>query len=126
MQNNRVTARKNIETKKVWWNINWAIDETLTSLSTPVKNELYVQLENRFNLSKEEVPKHIDDFSAFLYKIFGMGAAHLEIKCMQNLHLKINVNNQINEKESSESKLLTENMTFENYVYCACKNYCNS
>ena len=55
-----------------------------------------------------------------------MGAAHLEIKFMQNLHSKINVNIQVRENELSESKLSTENMTFENYVYNASKNYCNS
>lgn len=103
-----------------------AIDEALTSLGIPVKNELFVQLENRFNVSKDEIPKHIDEFSDFLYKTFGMGAAHLEIKFMQNLHSKINVNIQVRENELSESKLSTENMTFENYVYNASKNYCNS
>jgi len=103
-----------------------AIDEALTSLSIPVKNELYVRLEHRLHLSKDEIPKHIDEFSDFLHGIFGKGAVHLEIKCMQNLHSKINVTLQVSENELPESKLLQENMTFENYVYCACKNYCNS
>src|ERR1700690_1182445 len=33
-----------------------AIDEVLTSLGEPVKNTLYFQLENNFNITKNEIP----------------------------------------------------------------------
>jgi hypothetical protein len=103
-----------------------AIDEALTSLGEPLKNTLYLRLEQRF-IPRSEIPHHIKEFSDFLSKTFGLGAARLEIKCMQNLHSKINVKIQVtNDKWSIDrDKWITVGMTFENYVDNARKNYCN-
>lgn len=102
-----------------------AIDEALSSLGDPIKNTLYFQLEESFKIPKDEIPKHIDGFSDFLYELFGLGASRLEAECMRNLHSNINVNIQVTEEEGSVSKWIIDGMTFEDYVYCARNNYCN-
>lgn len=45
-----------------------AINETLTSMGEPIKNTVYFNLENNFNIPKEEIPKHIDEFTGFCTK----------------------------------------------------------
>lgn len=102
-----------------------AVDEALTLLGDPVKNTIFLLLENRFNISKNEIPAHIKEFSDFLNLTFGIGAAHLEIKCMQYLHSKINVNIQETKDDWGLAKLLTDGLTFEGYVCNARDNYCN-
>ena len=69
-----------------------AVDEALTSLGEPVKNTVYFQLENNFNIPKNEIPDQIDEFTNILHKIFGLGASRLEIKFMKNLYSKIKIN----------------------------------
>jgi hypothetical protein len=103
-----------------------SIDEAFTSMGEPLKNTLYLQLEQRF-IPRSEIPNHIKEFSDFLSKTFGLGAARFEIKCMQNLHSKINVNIQMTKDKWSMDmdKWITEGMSFENYVTKARDNYCN-
>jgi len=102
-----------------------AIDETLSSLGAPVKNTVYFQLENSFNIPKNEIPKQIDEFTDIIHKIFGLGASRLEIKFMKNLHSKIKVNIELTEYECSLSKWIIDDMSFTEYVNCARENYCN-
>ncbi len=103
-----------------------AIDATLTSMGEPVKNTVYFMLESNLNIPKNEIPNHIEDFAALLYKTFGLGAALFEIKCMHHLYSKINVDfQQITEDKLSLSKWITEGITFEQYVCSARNNYCN-
>lgn len=102
-----------------------AIDETFMSLGESVKNTLYFKLENNFNISRNEIPKHIGKFCDFLYQTFGWGASHLEIRFMRGLHSKINVNIQVSEGELSLLKWIAEGMSFEVYVGVARADYCN-
>jgi hypothetical protein len=101
-----------------------AIDETLTSMGAPLKNTVYFKLENSFNISKDEIPKRIEDFTIFLNKTFGLGASLFEIRCMQILHSKIEVDIQLTKNEWSVSEWITKGMTFEKYVCSARNNYC--
>lgn len=100
-----------------------AIDEALTSLGAPVKNTVYFQLENNFNIPKTEIPKQIDKFSDILHKIFGFGASRLEIMIIQNLRVKTNVKVELNEYEWPLSKWIVSDISFVEYVYNARKNY---
>ena len=102
-----------------------AIDEALTSMGAPIKNTIYFKLENSFNIPKDEIPKHIDEFMVFLYKTFGLGASLFELKVMQHLHSKINVNIQVTKDDLSVSNWITEGMTLEKYICNARNNYCN-
>jgi hypothetical protein len=101
-----------------------AIDEALTSLGEAVKNTVYIQLENSFNMPKKEIPMQIDEFTDIIHKIFGLGASRLEIRIMKNLHSKIKVNIEMTQLEWPVSKWIVEEMSFTEYVYNAHKSYC--
>ncbi len=102
-----------------------AIDETLTSLGAPVRNTIYLKFEDSFSIPKNELPNHVKEFTDFLYKTFGLGAAHLEIKFMQRLHSKIKVDIEVAKDEWSMTKWISEGMTFEGYVCSARSSYCS-
>jgi hypothetical protein len=102
-----------------------AIDEALSSLGEPVKNTVYFQLENSFNMPKNGIPKQIEEFTDIIHRIFGLGASRLEIKFMKNLHLKIKVNIELTEYECPLSKWIIDDMSFTEYVHSARENYCN-
>jgi len=102
-----------------------AIDEALTQLGEPIKNALYLQLEDRLNIQRSEIPHHVKEFSDFLSTTFGLGAARFEIKCMQKLHSKINVRIQMTEDNYSIDKWVDDGLTFEYYINRARDNYCN-
>ncbi|MGA2683337.1 MAG: hypothetical protein ABSF44_16250 [Candidatus Bathyarchaeia archaeon] len=102
-----------------------AIDEALTSLGAPVKNTVYFQLENNFNIPKNEIPNQIDKFSGIMHKIFGLGACHLEIQFMKNLYSKIKVKVELADYEWPLCKWIINDVSFSEYVCNARENYCN-
>ncbi|MGD0451656.1 MAG: hypothetical protein ABSA79_11470 [Candidatus Bathyarchaeia archaeon] len=102
-----------------------SIDEALTSLGAPVKNTVYFQLENNFNIPKNEIPQQIDEFTDIMHKIFGLGASRLEIKFMKNLYSKIQVNIKRPEYEWPLSKWIVDDISFTAYVHDMRENYCN-
>jgi hypothetical protein len=102
-----------------------AIDEALTSLGVPVKNTIYFQLENNFNIPKNEIPKKIDDFASIIHKIFGLGAKRLEMKILKNLYSKIMINIELAKYEDLLSKWLIDDISFVEYVYYTRNNYYN-
>jgi hypothetical protein len=102
-----------------------AIDNALTSLGAPVKNTVYLQLEVSFNMTKNEIPKQIDEFVDIIHRIFGLGASRLEIKFMKNLHSKIKINIGKNECDWPLSKWIVDEISFKDYVHNARENYCN-
>jgi hypothetical protein len=99
------------------------IDETLSSLGEPVKNAVYFHLKTNFNMSKNEIPKKINEFSNIVQKIFGSGAGILEIKLMKTLHSKIDVNVKWPEYEAPLSKWIVTDMSFTEYVNSIRQNY---
>jgi hypothetical protein len=66
-----------------------SIDEAFSSLGEKVKYALFFHLENKFKLTRIEIPNKILDFSGALEKIFGLAARNLEILIMKKLHQKI-------------------------------------
>jgi hypothetical protein len=66
-----------------------AIDEGLSGLGEAGKASIYIHLEGLFNIRKQEIPNKLNDFSNALERIFGLGARHLEILIMKNLHEKV-------------------------------------
>ncbi len=66
-----------------------SIDESLILLGEPVKNELYLQLELKFNIKKNDIPQRLEEFSEILHKVFGLGASRLEVKFLRKLDSKI-------------------------------------
>ena len=102
-----------------------AIDEVLTSLGEPVKNTLYFQLENSFNIPKSEIPTQIDEFTDIIHKIFGLGASRLEIKVMKNLNSKIKVKSELTEGDWVQSRWIEDEVSFKDCVHSLRKNYCH-
>jgi len=98
-----------------------AIDEGLCSLGEPVKNSVYAHLENDCCIKKNEIPQKIEEFSSILYRIFGLGASRLEIKFMEQLHTKINVN--IEWPEYDWSAWIEKEFSFTEYIKNVRKNW---
>ncbi len=99
------------------------IDETLTSLGEPVKNAVYFHLKTNFSITKNEIPKKINDFSDIIHKLFGSGAGRFEIKVMNTLHSKIDVNVKWPKIKAPLSKWIITDMTFIEYVNSMRQNY---
>ncbi len=99
------------------------IDETLSSLGEPVKNAVYFHLKTNFCINKNEIPKKICTFSDIIHKLFGYGAARFEIKVMNSLHSKIDVDVKWPKYKAPLSKWIVPDMTFIEYVNSMRENY---
>jgi len=67
-----------------------AVDNAFSCLGESVRDSIYFHLEDKFMISKEEIPLRVDDFSDALEAIFGLGARYLEILIMKKLKEKTN------------------------------------
>jgi hypothetical protein len=102
-----------------------AIDEALCSLGEPVKNAVYLHLQNAFGIEKKDIPGKVEEFSDIIHKIFGLGASRLEIKFMKNLNSKIEVDVKMPEHEWPLSKWIVADLSFEIYIFNVRKSYIN-
>jgi hypothetical protein len=100
-----------------------AIDEALSSLGENVKTSVYFNLEKSFNVKQQDIPQKIEDFSEALELIFGLGARHLEILFIKNIHEKIGVTCKWPEHEWPLSKWIVPEMTFQEYVHLMQQNF---
>ena len=91
-----------------------SIDEALLSLGESVKQSTYFHIENRFMVSKEDIPENLSQFQYGIEKIFGIGARYLEILIMKNLYTKIGRPLTMHKNDQLE---------FIKYVDAARKNY---
>jgi len=66
-----------------------AIDEGLSSIGESSKQAIYFHLEKAFKVKRQEIPYRIEDFTAAIEKIFGLGANFLEILIMKRLYEKV-------------------------------------
>jgi len=99
-----------------------AIDEAITSLGEPVKNTIYQHLEDDFNMSINNIPDRIVEFSGIMHKIFGLGASRLEVKFMKNLDSRIQTNIKLPEHDCL-SKWIDMEIPFEKYLNNLRENY---
>ena len=100
-----------------------AIDEVLSSLGEAVKTSIYFHLEGHFNTKKQEIPSNLNEFSNVLDQIFGLGARHLEILFMKNLHVKFEVPFILPTFEWPLSKWIVPQLTFQEYVRVLRENF---
>jgi hypothetical protein len=91
-----------------------SIDEAFLTLGESVKTAIYFHLEHKFMIVRQEIPSRIDDFSDSLERIFGLGARHLEVMIMKNLHNKISCFYEWN-----GPNWLVPDLTFKQYVELA-------
>ncbi len=66
-----------------------SIDQALLSLGKPAMRSIYFHLEEKFEVTRGDIPKDLKRFQTVLERIFGVGARFLEILIMKNLYLKI-------------------------------------
>ena len=85
------------------------IDEALNSLGESVKQSIYFHIENKFNVTRNEIPENLAEFQGGLEKIFGTGARFIEILIMKKLHSKIGL----------PLKMESEKLEFIEYVDAA-------
>ncbi len=88
-----------------------SVDEAFSSLGELVKKSIYFHLEHNFLITKQDIPRKIDDFSDALERIFGSGARHLELLIMRNLHMKVDCS-----YKWEGPKWLVPDLTFKEYV----------
>jgi adenylyl- and sulfurtransferase ThiI len=68
-----------------------SIDEALSALGENAKNSSYFQQEEKFMIARQDIPYSVEGFSDAIEQIFGLGARHLKILFMKNLHAKVEV-----------------------------------
>jgi hypothetical protein len=56
-----------------------------------VKQSIYFHIENKFCITRNDIPESLQDFQGGLEKIFGAGAQFIEILIMKNLHSRIGI-----------------------------------
>jgi hypothetical protein len=100
-----------------------AVDEALSSLSESAKAAIYCNLKNTSGIEKSDIPHRVADFSIALEKIFGLGAQHLEIQIMKNLHAKIAVDAKWPDHKWIFQKGLAPEVTFQEYVRLIRQNF---
>jgi hypothetical protein len=103
-------SRKN-RSKKFELILLESIDESFSSLGESAKTSIYLHLERQFKVPREEIPYRLNDFSDALERIFGLGARHLEILIMKNLHTKIDCR-----YKWAGPKWLRPDLTFKKFV----------
>lgn len=91
-----------------------AIDEGLSSLGESPKQSIYYHLEKDFNISRQEIPQKIENFTAAIEEIFKSGASHIKILMMKRLHQK--VGGSLNWSQGKE-------LTFAEYIAAVKRNY---
>src|SRR4030067_2596311 len=65
-----------------------AVDESLASFGEAVRKAVYFQMQNNYNISKQEIPTRIEEFAAAIEEIFGIGALLIELKIIETLYIK--------------------------------------
>jgi hypothetical protein len=66
-----------------------AVDDALASLGDSARQSIYFHLEDKFKITRNDIPRRLQDFADGLEKIFGLGARFIEILIMKNLYEKI-------------------------------------
>jgi hypothetical protein len=89
-----------------------SIDEAITLLGEPVKNEFYLRLEVNFNMGKNDIPQRLEEFSDILQKVFGFGASRLEVKFLRNLDSKITTGTKCIDADWSVSMWIEKEKSF--------------
>lgn len=65
-----------------------AVDEALASLGESARQSIYFHLQDKFRITKKDIPNRLEEFAEGLEKIFGLGAHFIEILIMKNLFEK--------------------------------------
>jgi hypothetical protein len=91
-----------------------AVDDAFSSLGTSAKQAIYYHLEDKFKITRNDIPNRLSDFEIGLEKIFGSGSKFLEILIMKRLYERIGHPLEWDEDEE---------LAFANYVATARQSY---
>ncbi len=83
------------------------LDDVFSSLGEVCKQEIYRQLDKKYGLSRQTIPKNIQTFTNAIEEIFGEGSFFLEIKIMLLLHNKV---------QDFKYYIGNEELSFSNYL----------
>jgi hypothetical protein len=100
-----------------------AIDETFSSLGEVVKKAVFEHLQNDFQIKSADIPKKICNFSKIIHKIFGLGADRLELKIINSLNSKLQVDIKLTEYQWPLSKWIVNEVSLTDYVQNLRNNY---
>ncbi len=98
-----------------------AIDDAFASLGGSAKSAIFYHLENSMGIKRSEIPFRLDDFQDALERIFGIGARHLEIMFLANLHQRLRT-----EYDWNLPRGFLPELTFQKYVELTRKSFENS
>jgi hypothetical protein len=88
-----------------------SIDEALSTIGKRAKEAIYHHLKHNFSISKQDIPRRVNDFSTAIEQIFGETAQHIEILIMKCLQKKVK-----GSYEWNGPKWLVPDLTFVKYV----------
>jgi hypothetical protein len=88
-----------------------SIDKAFLNLGENSKSAIYFHLENKFAISRQDIPDRVHDFSDTLEQIFGLAARQLEILIMKCLNEKIECT-----YDWVGPKWLIPDLTFSKYI----------
>ena len=86
------------------------LDEVFSSLGEVCKQEIYHQLDKKYGISRQTIPKHIQAFTNALEEIFGKGSIFLETKIMRRLHIRVKDFEYYPEKDELSFSSYLENL----------------
>lgn len=75
------------------------MDEAFCTLGESARKAIYYHLEDKFGITKKDIPQNLETFEDGLQKIFGPGASFLEVLIMRKLHERIGEPLKWNESE---------------------------
>jgi hypothetical protein len=103
-----------------------AIEEGLLVLGEPIKNAIFLTLEFEFSIKKIDLPKKVNEFSAIMHKVIGLGAARVESLFITQIISKLGVDVQAPNHEHNLAKWLANEISFPDYVLILRRAYVES
>jgi hypothetical protein len=86
------------------------LDEVFSSLGDVCKQEIYRQLDTKYGVNRQTIPKNIPAFTNALEEIFGKGSIFLETKIMRLLHIRVKDFEYYPEKDELSFSSYLENL----------------
>jgi len=102
-----------------------SIDEVLSLLGAPVKNELYLRFKVNFKMEKNDIPKRLEEFSYILHRVFNLQASRLEVKFLKILDSKIPAGSKCIDENWSVSMWIEKDLSFIKSISKKRKDFLN-
>lgn len=94
-----------------------AVDSALSSLGDSARQSIYFHLEKKVDITRDEIPRRVEDFDHGLERIFGAGTRFLEVLIMKKLYEEMGSKGKILKMEQGKK------FKFVDYVKAAERAY---